>query len=135
MNGRLPKLCCKPFLVEVDFGQKFDGIFTPVPPCGMMASRIHVVVLGTQKVEKDLSNEIDDGTAKFYKFTNDFKFASSVLRVCVGRLANNRPIGDGTKIFTQKRNPLADDVSGGKNNVRLYREESLGGDKMRENRN
>jgi hypothetical protein len=90
----------------------------------MMTSLIHVVVtvLGTQKVEKDLANEIDDGMATCSKFTNDFKFASTFLVICNGRLFDRR-IEDETKRFSLKRNPLADDVSG-KDIVSSYREDS-----------
>src|SRR5712671_5824626 len=130
----LCKLCCELFFIEVGFGQKFDGIFTPVPPCGMMAGWIHVVVLGTQKVEKDLANEIDDGTATCSDFTNDLELASRFLVVCNGSLVS-RLIGDETKRLSLKRNPLAYDVSGEKNIARPYREaslESLRRERMRE---
>jgi len=96
-----------------------------------------MVVLGTQKVEKDLANKIDDGIATCSNFTNDFEFASGLLVVCDGGLID-RLIGDETKRFSLKKNPLADDVSGGKNIARHYRNdswESLCGERMGETGN
>jgi len=115
-------------LVEVGFGQEFDGIFTTILcqetcRCSVVKfeapTGIDMVVLGRGRAGEDFANEVDNCIATGAKFTNDLKL-SRKLMVIWGM------VGDETEDFTLEGDSLANNVAGGKDVLNVKRSSRAG---------
>jgi len=80
-----------------------------------------MIILGSWRTTKNLADEIDHRITSGTQFTNYFEFGRMFLMVC-GRNMLCRAGSDETERFALEGNPLADDVTVGKDILDVRRE-------------